>query len=209
MILLAVAVQTEDKEFSLRTDPPLLRAEIETAHFQILPENLVQFRLAGRNRKLLFDTQHIFFLHCKLNHAVFLPFYRDVALPADFHRHGKVAQFLDPRVQRDDRAHAQLPRVDEMQVQIFHFPGDADLVAPCQTIEMDRLVDRKLAGELADPAPFAVGDVQQMKGEAAEYTRFSFRNLHIPDRHLAFFLNHPPHIGPCVRHIVVLIKRNL
>ena len=27
-------------------------------------------------------------------------------------------------------------------IQIFHFPGDADLVAPCQTIEMDRLVDR-------------------------------------------------------------------
>ena len=31
VILLAVAVQTEDKEFSLRTDPPLLRAEIDRA----------------------------------------------------------------------------------------------------------------------------------------------------------------------------------
>ena len=174
MILLAVAVQTEDKEFSLRTDPALLGTEIETAHFQILPENLVQLRLAGWNRKLLFDAQHILFLHCKLNHAVFLPFYRNIALPADFHRHGKVAQFLDPRVQRDDRAHAQLPRVDEMQVQILHFPGNADLVAAGQPIEVDRLVNRKLTGKLADPAPFAVGDVQQMKSEAAEHTRLPF-----------------------------------
>ena len=61
-----------------------------------------------------------------------------------------------------------------MQIQIFHFPGDADLVAAGQTIKMNRRVDRKLAGELADPPPFTVGDIQQMKNETAEHARLPF-----------------------------------
>ncbi len=88
VILLAVAVRTEDKEFSLRTAAPPSERRSRPRTSRSCQENLVQFRLAGRIVSS-FLTRSIFFLHCKLNHAVFLPFYRDVASSGGFHRHGK------------------------------------------------------------------------------------------------------------------------